>query len=195
MNPLRKAPYEQFPVYFNFSAELLGNENINSYTITCINTDNLSNSASAIIDDSEISGVKIKVTIKNGEIDEKHKITVKIATDLDNEYEKDIVLLIIYDDQSRFEKQPSEQFLILNDFKNELTAGETISTKDISVVRIDDEALFTSSMIYLGIISGTRIIVGVQNGSDGEFYRIVIQIVTSTGNKFQKNIVMGVYEE
>lgn len=194
MNKITKAPYEQFPIYFNFSSELLGGETISSYAIACTNTNNLSNTATTIVDSSEISGVKVKVVVKNGSIEEQHKITVKISTSLGNTYEKDVLLLVIYDDASRFNKQPREQFLILNDFKTELLS-ETISSKAVTATRMTDEADFTSSIITMSVISGTRVIVGIQAGNSGEFYRIVIQIVTSAGNKFQKNIVMGVYEQ
>lgn len=197
MNKITKAPYEQFPIYFNFSSELIGGETISSYTITCINTNNLSNTASTIVDSSEISGVKVKVVVKNGSIEEQHKVTVKIGTNLGNTYEKDVLLLVIYDDVSRFNKQPKEQFLISNDFKKGETelVAETISSKAVTATRMTDEADFTSSIITLSVISGTRVIVGIQAGNSGEFYRIAIQIVTSAGNKFQKNIIMGVYEQ
>lgn len=197
MNKIPKAPYEQFPIYFNFSSNLIGGETISSYTIACTNTNNLSNTATTIVDSSEISGVKVKVVVKNGSIGEQHKITVKISTSLGNTYEKDVLSLVIYDDADRFDKQPKEQFLISNDFKKGETEllSETISSKAVTATRMTDEADFTSSIITMSVISGTRVIVGIQAGNSGEFYRIAIQIVTSAGNKFQKNIIMGVYEQ
>jgi hypothetical protein len=194
MNTLTKAPYEFFPIFFNFSAELLSGETISSYTISCINTKNLLNTISTIVDSSEISGVKIKVMVKDGGIDEQHKLTAKITTSTGNIYEKDVLLVIAYDDGSEFEKQPREQFLILNDFKNELGTGETLWTKAVTATRLDDEADFTSQIITMSVFSGTRVVVGVQSGNDEEVYRIAIQVVTNGGSKFQKNIIMIVNE-
>lgn len=194
MNTLTKAPYEFFPIYLNFSAELLGGETISSFTLTCVNTRNSLNTISSIVDSSEISGVKIKVMVKDGGIGEQHKVTAKISTDAGNIYEKDVLLLIGNDDSSEFEKQPKEQFLILNDFKNDLGVGETLWTKAVTATRIDDEADFTSAIITMSVFSGTRVIVGIQAGNDEEYYRIAIQVVTNGGNKFQKNIIMIVNE-
>lgn len=194
MNTLTKAPYEFFPIYLNFSAELLGGETISSFTLTCVNTRNSLNTISSIVDSSEISGVKVKVMVKDGGIGEQHKVTAKISTDAGNIYEKDVLLLIGNDDSSEFEKQPKEQFLILNDFKNDLGVGETLWTKAVTATRIDDEADFTSAIITMSVFSGTRVIVGIQAGNDEEYYRIAIQVVTNGGNKFQKNIIMIVNE-
>lgn len=194
MNTIDKAPYEFFPIYLNFSVELIGGETIISYTLSCTNTKNLLNTILDIVDSSEISGVKIKVMVKNGAIGDQHKITAKISTSTGNIYEKEVLLVIIYDDSSEFEKQPREQFLILNDFKNELGTGETLWTKAVTATRIDDEADFTGSIITQSSFSGTRVIVGVQAGNDEERYRIAIQVVTNGGNKFQKNVVMVVNE-
>jgi hypothetical protein len=194
MNTLTKAPYEFFPIYLNFSAELLGGETISSFTLTCVNTRNSLNTISSIVDSSEISGVKVKVMVKDGGIGEQHKVTAKISTDAGNIYEKDVLLLIGNDDSSEFEKQPKEQFLILNDFKNDLGVGETLWTKAVTATRIDDEADFTSAIITMSVFSGTRVIVGIQAGNDEEYYRIAIQVVTNSGNKFQKNIIMIVNE-
>lgn len=193
MKTLQKAPYEEFPVFVNFSADLGLGETISSYTISCINVSNNINTASSIIASSQISGAKVECYIKAGVLSETHKITIKAQTSAENHYEKEIFLFIAYDEDDSFDKQPRDRFYILNDFTEDIKS-ELIDSAEVLAERVVDEADFTSIVIDSTIISGRKLLAKVKAGYSGEFYRIVMQVVDTAGNKYQKNIIMGVFD-
>ena len=94
----------------------------------------------------------------------------------------------------RFTKQVSEEFVVTTDFSNDLSSSETISSATVSAIRLSDGGDLTSDIIEFSQKSAKKVLVGVQNGSNGELYRIAIKIQTSLGYKFQKNLTMKVQE-
>lgn len=193
MKTLRKAPYEEYDIEFNFSADLQQGETISSYSVYCIDVDTEISTVNVIVDNTAISGQKIVVGLRNGALEENHIITAKIVTSANNFYEKEIVLSIGYDEQDSFEKQPREQFLISNDFSEDIKNNYIDSVTAIAE-RTSDEADLTSSVIATIIQQAKSVLLRVRSGDDGEYYRLIIRVADTAGNKYQKNIIMGVRE-
>lgn len=196
MNIINKHSYEKFPVYADFYINLDKNETLSSHSLSCINLQTGASSKSVIVDSDSIDGTKIKAILKADAPNGDHKITAKTTTSNDNNYEIDIIVRIrdTAGKIDRFTKQVSEEFVITTDFANDLGAAETISSIDVSAIRLSDGGDLTSSVIEFSQKSSKKVLVGVQNGVDNELYRIVIKIQTSLGYKFQKNILMKVRE-
>lgn len=196
MNIINKHSYEKFPIYADFYINLDSNETLSSYSLGCINLQTGANSKSAIVDSDSIAGTKVKVVLKADSAEGDHKITAKVTTSNDNNYEIDVIVRIksTTGKVDRFTKQVSEEFIIVTDFTNDLGSGETISSVAVTAIRLSDGSDLTSSIIELSQKSSKKVLVGVQNGEDGELYRIVVKIQTSLGYKFQKNILMKVKE-
>lgn len=193
--PINKYLYEKFPVWADFYINLDKNETLNYYTIACINRQTGVNSKSTIIDSDSLDGLKVKIVLKDNSVTGDHKITVKVKTSNDNNYEIDIPVRITnIRDVDKFSKQPSEEFIVTTDFSNDLTSGETISSSNVSAIRLSDGSDLTSDIIELSQNGSKKILVGVRNGVDGDLYRIIIKIITSLGWKYQKNITMKVQE-
>lgn len=194
MLTLTKNKYEQFPVYANFTNSMERSESISSHTTASINVATGVDSKSEVIVSDSIDGTKIKINLNANTAEAQHKITVKVNTGLGNYFETELYIEVNENTDDYFEKQPYEEFLISNDFKHDLADSETISSKTITAIRTSDSADVTSSVIESSVIAGTKILVGVKAGTSGETYLIQIKIVTSSSNKFQKNIVMLVNE-
>lgn len=196
MRRIDKYPYEKFPVYADFYINLDKNETIEYYTIVCVNRQDGVNSKNATIDSDSIDGTKVKIVLKDNNNVGDYKITVKTRTNNDNDYEIDIPVKVsnTRERTDRFSKQVSEEFVVTTDFSNDLGSSETISSITVSAIRLSDGSDLTSSVIEFSQKSSKKVLVGVQNGVDGELYRIVIKIQTSIGYKFQKNILMKVKE-
>ena len=92
-----------------------------------------------------------------------------------------------------FEKQPSEIIPISMDFANLLDTGETITTLDVTITDSEDTDL-TSTLLVGSAIVGSIAKVTVQSGTDGERYKITIQIVTSNSALYEEDVFMKVYE-
>lgn len=196
MNVINKYVYEKFPIYADFYINLDDNETLSSYSLGCINLQTGANSKSSVVDSDSIDGTKVKTILKAGSPAGDHKVTAKIITSNDNNYEIDIILKIkdAIGKVDRFTKQVSEEFVVTTDFSNDLSSGETISSADVSAIRLSDGSVLTGDVIEFSQKSSKKVLVGVQNGSDGELYRIEIRIQTSLGYKFQKNLTMKVQE-
>lgn len=196
MNIINKHSYEKFPIYADFYINLDSNETLSSYSLGCINLQTGANSKSTVVDSDSIDGTKVKVVLKADSAEGDHKITAKVTTSNDNNYEIDVIVRIksTTGKVDRFTKQVSEEFIIVTDFTNDLGSAETISSVAVTVIRLSDGSDLTSNIIELSQKSSKKVLVGVQNGEDGELYRIVVKIQTSDGYKFQKNILMKVKE-
>lgn len=194
MLTLSKTTYEQFPVYVNFTTSMEKNETISSYTTASINVDTGANSKTESILSDSISGTKIEIILKTNTAVARHKITTKVATSTGNYFESELYVEVNENSDDYFEKQPYEEFLISNDFTHDLVDGNTIASRTVLATRVSDGVDVTSSVIELSAIAGKGILVGVKAGTNEETYLIQINIVDSDGSKFQKNIVMLVYE-
>jgi len=196
MNIINKHPYEKFPVYADFYINLDSNETLSSYSLVCINLQTGTGSKSTVVDSDSIDGTKVRIVLKADAPQGDHKITAKVKTSNDNDYEIDIIIKIkdTTGKVDRFTKQVSEEFVVITDFSNDLASGETISSSEVSAIRLSDGSDLTSNIIEFSQKSSKKILVGVMNGTDGELYRITIKVQTSLGYKFQKNLIMKVQE-
>ena len=195
MNIINKHSYEKFPIYADFYINLDTNETLSSYIVNCINLQSGANSKSSVVDSDAIDGTKIKVVLKEDSPEGDHKITAKVETSNDNNYEIDIIVRIKTTGKvDRFTKQQSEEFIVITDFSNDLGANETISSSTVTAIRLSDGSDLTSSVVEFTQKSSKKMLVGVRGGVDSELYRIIIKIQTSDGYKFQKNITMKVQE-
>ena len=91
-------------------------------------------------------------------------------------------------------KQPNERHPINIDFTNLLDVGETIASKTATAV--DSAAVDkTSTVVHSSEIDGSKIVVVVKAGTDGESYKITIRATTSSGNVYEEDVLMEVNEE
>ncbi len=196
MNIINRHPYEKFPIYADFYINLDSNETLTSYSVGCVNLQTGANSKTTIVDSDSIDGTKVKIILKADAPEGDHKITAKVTTSNDNDYEIDIIVRIknTTGKIDRFAKQVSEEFVVVTDFSNDLGSSETISSIEVIAIRLSDGSDLTSSVIEFSQKSSKKVLVGVMNGTGGELYRITIKIQTSLGYKFQKNITMKVQE-
>ena len=197
MNIINKYPYEKFPIYADFHINLDSNETLSSYSLVCINLQTGAGSKSTVVDSDSIDGTKVKIVLKADSPQGDHKITAKVTTSNDNDYEIDIIIKIknTTGKVDRFAKQVSEEFVVIIDFSNDLASSETISSSEVSAIRLSDGSDLTSNIIEFSQNSSKKILVGVMNGADGELYRIAIKVQTSLLYKFHKKIkkLKGVY--
>src|SRR3989304_6717272 len=128
MNYLSKSPNEKFPVYFNFSSDLLPGETISSIVLTCVNEATGVTSATTIIDSSSIASPNVKVVLKGGTEGQSHAIQCVATTSLGNTYDLDLRLVVEIDVDDSFTKQPGDSFVFGVDFTNRLADAETVAT-------------------------------------------------------------------
>ena len=193
MDIINKKPYEKFPVSADFSTDLSVNETITAKVVACVNTATGVDSSSEIIASSAIATPKITLVIKAGVAGDKHKVTAKATTTLGNVYEKDFIVNIENGTEGVFTKQPSNIFLIGMDFTN-IPVTDTINTEVTTVTKTSDGTDVTGTLILSTGSDGMKIIVGMQNGTDGEEYLITTKMATTTGYQLQIDAIMVVAE-
>lgn len=218
---ITKKEFESFLITMDFEDRFEILESIVSFLVTCSNSCNGIDASDSVLffedsvyqavdtfyGDGRYGGVfdntKSSVTfgIINGIVGNKYKITTRLTTNLGNAYEEDIVLEITENVDSYFQKQPSEKFTILLDFKHRLNNADiryddTISSQAVTVVRESDGVDVTGSIVFASGVDGTeKIKIGVQAGSDNEAYRITSKIVSTHGYKYQVDLIMNVKEQ
>jgi hypothetical protein len=96
---------------------------------------------------------------------------------------------------AKFYKQPYEEFPISVDFSENMVSDETILSHAISAV---DNASADASADVLStdsndgaFIASVQVVAGVESLSP---YKITFRVVTSEGNKWEKDILMRVKE-
>lgn len=193
-----KKNYEVLPVYFDFTKDLISNETISSFSITCVDTITGLDTLSIIVDSSSNQSTFIRVVIKGGTVEESHKITIKTVTSFGNSYEKEIIITIINSFEGYFEKQPSEKYLINLEFSNRLALadGDILFAIDAIVMTRKIDKVVLDNMIYTSsIASHSDIQIGVQGGSDGQLYEISAKVISQLGYKYQMDILMMVKDK
>lgn len=90
-------------------------------------------------------------------------------------------------------KQPSEEFPIAVDFAADLDSSETITDKVVTATIADtgDDAsniLEGTAQIQDGDQTLSKIIQGIQAGSDDIIYKVSFQAITSVGNTFEADV-------
>jgi hypothetical protein len=195
INNITKTAYEKFPIYADFSHEIVSGDSISSQTLICVNTLTGGDTKATIIDSHAISSDQILIVIKAGTARGLHHITSKIVTANEIKAECDIFLSIKELTNDSFKKQPSEEFNIQFDFEGRV-GPESIDSKTVIATKISDGSDATSTVIDFSEISGDTVIVGVKAGTDDESYLISSRVVTDISSYQLENIIrMDVIEK
>lgn len=90
-----------------------------------------------------------------------------------------------------FTKTPYEEINRYHDFALWMGSGETVELSSVTVADSSGTDQ-TSSMIANVSQLGTQALYTAKGGTSGNNYTISIKVVTSTGQKFEDDIAMGV---
>lgn len=192
---LAKTPYEKFPIYFNYGPKLQTTETLASYVLTCVNAiTGVDSSADIIVSDS-LTGGKVKVVITGGVNGATHKISCLGTSDIGNDFDIDLYLIIDSDNYDYHEKQVSDEFTIRNDFSDDFESGDTISTRTVTAVKQSDLSTSTSTVIQGSSIENPYIYAGVKGGANGDYHKVSIKIVSASGYKYEKLVMLSVKEK
>lgn len=195
MDNLIKSPVEKFPVYFNFSSDMLSSESISTKTVTCINSSTGVTSKTTIIDSETISDQEVIVVLKSGTEGQEHSIQCAITTSLGNIYQRDLLLVIqtVVDDS--FSKQPSDAFMYEVDFTRRLESGDTVASGVVLATKESDGTDVSASVAPSVETLTPKLGVHVAAGTDGETYLLGTRATTAAGYVYEKNIRMNVQEQ
>ncbi|NKE69902.1 hypothetical protein [Candidatus Manganitrophus noduliformans] len=162
--------------------------------VTCINVETGVDTKAEVISSEELSGQNIKVVLRDGVLGQAHKIETKIHTTLDNVLEQELILYIRRNpvDQDRFEKQPSEEYSIGNNFADELEPGDSIVSHSTLATKEADGSDATATVIKGDGLADTQVHlhVGVFSSFDGEYHLLEMRVVTAMGYKYAKQVTM-----
>ena len=90
MDAITKSPTEKFPVYFNFSTDLIAGETIYTYTLACWNAATGVTSKTAIVDSDTNLTPDIRAILKAGTEDDEHHLQCVVLTSNGNTYQRDL---------------------------------------------------------------------------------------------------------
>lgn len=190
-----KTSYEEFPIYLNFKNDLASDETVSSITTSSINTE--TNVASSIIASSAFTAAgRVTLNLDAGANNEEHKLTVSVTTSFGQIYEQEVYIVVDDEmDNGRFDIQPNEGILASFDFENAFAGvSQTINTTTVEAFKASDNSDVTATVIKGNSISGTQVIFKVDDCTGNEVYKVEVKIVTSTGNKYQRNIFVSCKE-
>jgi len=192
MDNITKSPIEKFPIYFNFSNDMIPGETISTKALSCVNSATGVTSKTTIVDSEAIVSPDVKVVIKAGTEDDEHSIQCVVVTSNGNTYQRDLLLRIqsVVDDS--FTKQPDDAFLFDVDYTRRLEAGDTVASAAISAIMESDGS--AASVTSTPSIVTPKVSVPVYGGVDGETYRLGIRGTTAAGDVYEKFIRMNVQE-
>lgn len=188
INNITKTAYEMFPIYADFSHEIVSGDSISSQTLACVNTLTGADAKATIIGSHSISSDQILIVIKAGTVEDLYHITSKIVTVNEIKAECDIFLSIKDLTNDIFKKQPGEEFNIQFDFGDRV-GSESVGSKTVIATKISDGSDVTSTVIDFSEISGDTVIVGVKAGTDDESYLISSRVVTDISSYQLENII------
>ena len=99
-------------------------------------------------------------------------------------------------EMSEIEKQPYEAFYVAVDFSSNFTDSETVISQTVSAV--DKNGEDTTSVIDQGTVGNDGVSIVRARVIDGSpllsKYKITFRCITSTGNKWEKDIKLVVKE-
>lgn len=194
---ITKLPYEKFPLLVSFVHDLDTDETVlGSPVVTCVNNKTGVDSKTQIVVSDALSGkTDVKVVIKAGVLEEVHKITVQLTTDIGNAYEKEVFVLI----QARRRvgedlifKQVAEEFIISNDFSEDFETGDFIVTRTVVATALKDGLDKTATIISGSAIDGSKVRMALAKdaGISGEYYELSFRCVTTFGYKYERLVNM-----
>jgi hypothetical protein len=207
LDQITKSPIEKFPVYFNFSNDLIAGETITSFVLTSINATTGESSASdraydagppvvpaivKVIDSSANQTPDIQVVLKDGVEDDEHQIQCVATTNNGNTYQRDLLLAIHSEVTDSFTKQPGDTSTFDVDFTRRLGGGDTVTSS--SVVAIKESDGLSASVTLAPAVVSPKVGVPAYGGTDGETYRIGIRGATASGYIYEKFVRMNVQE-
>jgi hypothetical protein len=208
MDTITKSPIERFPVYFNFSTDMIAGETIENITdFTSINQATGESSFEdraydpgppevleivKVIDSFAIQTPEVQLVLKDGVEGDEHHIQCVVMTSNGNTYQRDLLLRIqsVVDDS--FTKQPADAFLFDVDFTRRLEAGDTVASAAIAAVVESDGS--GAAVAGTPAIASPKVAVPVYGGTDGETYRLGIRGTTAAGYVYEKFVRMNVQE-
>jgi len=192
MDTLTKSPAEKFPIYFNFSSDMIAGETIATKTLTCVNSATGVSTKITIVDSEVIVSPDVKVVVKAGTEDDEHSIQCVVATSNGNTYQRDLLLRIqsVVDDS--FTKQPDDAFPFDVDYTRRLEPGDTVASATISAILESDGS--AASVTSTPAIVTPKVAVPAYGGTDGETYRLGVRGTTTLGYLYEKFVRMSVQE-
>jgi len=192
MDNITKSPIEKFPIYFNFSSDMIVGETISTKTLTCVNSATGVTSKATIVDSETIASPDVKVVVKAGTEDDEHLIQCLVTTSNGNIYQRDIVVFVksVIDDS--FTKQPGDSFLFDVDYTRRLESGDVIASAAVSAVKESDGS--AASIFNTPSVISPKIGVPVYGGINGYTYRFGVRGTTNMGYIYEKFIRMNVQE-
>jgi len=209
MDTLTKSPIERFPVYFNFSTDMIAGETIlNISEFTSINQatgessfDDRAYDAGPpevleivkVIDSFEILSPDVLLVLKDGIEDEEHHIQCVVLTSAGNVFQRDLLLRIQSEVTDSFVKQPEDAFAFDVDFTRRLESGDTVASAVVAAVKESDGS-DAAALVPGSVVSTPLVAVAVIDGVDGETYRLGIRGTTTTGYVYEKFVRMNVQE-
>ena len=192
MDTLTKSPAEKFPIYFNFSSDMIAGETIATKTLTCVNSATGVSTKTTIVDSEAIVSPDVKVVLKAGTEDDEHSIQCVVATSNGNTYQRDLLLRIqsVVDDS--FTKQSADAFLFDVDYTRRLEPGDTVASATISAILESDGS--AASVTSTPAIVTPKVAVPAYGGTDGETYRLGVRGTTTLGYLYEKFVRISVQE-
>ena len=212
-----KRPGEQFPIKVNFSSRLAPAETITYVTVSSILTmdgtgamDDIqiadgawkadgtitaggSPTTSIVYGWSILNSFAVYVGIQGGVVGTLYKITVKVKTDLNNDFEDDIFLRCLDIFDLDLVKQPYEEFVISQNFQealNNYNDSDTIKSITVTAIRLSDGSDATGTVIKGSQISGKKVLVNIKNGVVGEAHRVQIKMLSNKYRLYERNIML-----
>ncbi|TFH33344.1 MAG: hypothetical protein E4G97_00785 [Deltaproteobacteria bacterium] len=192
MDNITKSPTEKFPIYFNFSSDMIAGETISTKTLTCKNAATGVSSKATIVDNESIVNTDVVAVVKAGTEDDEHSLQCVVVTNNGNTYQRDLLLRIqsVVDDS--FTKQPDDAFLFDVDFTRRLESGDTVASAVIVAILESDGT--AASITSTPAIVTPKVGIPAYGGTDGETYRLGIQGTTAAGYVYEKFVRMNVQE-
>jgi len=192
MDNITKSPIEKFPIYFNFSSDMIVGETISTKTLTCVNSATGVTSKATIVDSETIASPDVKVVVKAGTEDDEHSLQCVVVTSNGNTYQRDLLLYVrsLVDDS--FTKQPADAFLFDVDFTRRLESGDTVASAAVSAIKESDGS--AASVYNTASVVSPKIGVPVYGGINGYTYRFGVRGTTNMGYIYEKFIRMNVQE-
>lgn len=180
MHRLNKTPWERTRISVDFNNELADAEAIDSFTVTCLDMADDTDTLAAIVHASaQVADYPAEVflLVKGGALGEKHKVTVQVTTSFSNVFEEEVMVVLEQSECGSFTKQPNDVFSFLVDFANDFEPSVLERVLSVEIAATDRDTGAVAAVISGSVIDGTTVVVGVTGGLDGHEYDISLQVI------------------